>query len=240
MKNDTLMVHTIGANTATNAARYSHNSVQGHHHSSFGIERYADASSLRWSMTVGCLLDPKSPAARYASRQILKRPVLGCGMILGPNGNFLIISDLHLPYQHRDAFAFLAALKKEYKFKYVLNVGDVFDHHRGSYHESETDAHDEETEYRLARKYAKQLQVMFPHMVITQGNHDMIPKRKLKTVGLSRSVLKDYNQMYDLKDTWKWVDQYQFNSLGGFPIVHPMVLTSRGRWDKVILRRSYR
>lgn len=236
MKNDTLMVHSISSNTLTNATRFSHNSVQGHHHSLLGVERFADKGVLRWSMTVGCLLDPHSAAARYAQRAILKRPVLGVGMILGEQGNILCISDMHLPYHHKDAMDFLRALDNYYNFDEILNVGDLYDHHRGSYHESEPDAYGEEEEYRLAMKAAHELQDIFPNMVITEGNHDAIPQRKLRTVGLPTSVLSDYNQMYGTESTWEWKKEHWFASRGGFPVTHPMVLNRRGRWDKVIMR----
>lgn len=229
------MVHSIGGNTLSNAARFSHNSVQGHHHSLFGMERYADKGLLRWSMTVGCLLDPHSPAARYIQRVVLKRPILGVGVILSERGNILIISDLHLPYQHKDAFDFLVALKRRFKFKHILNVGDLYDHHRGSYHESEPDALGEEEEYAAAQKYALELQSVFPKMVITEGNHDCIPQRKLRTVGLPTSVLSDYNKLYGTKPTWIWKREHWFDSLGGFPVPVPMVLDRRGRWDKSIM-----
>lgn len=235
-KKDTLMVHSIGANTITNASRFSHNSIQGHHHASFGVERYADKGQLRWSMTVGCLLDPHSPAARYMSRQVLKRPVLGVGLLLGERSRKLIISDMHLPYQHKDAIDFLDALNNHYKFDTILNVGDLYDHHRGSYHESEVDALSEEEEYTLAKKYAHELQDIFPSMIITEGNHDCIPMRKAKTVGLSKDMIKDYNQMYGTADTWEWKQEHWFSADGTFPITHPMVLNKRGRWDKVILK----
>ena len=236
MKNDTMMTHSISTNTLLNATRFSHNSVQGHHHSSFGVERYADKAQLRWSMTVGCLLDPDSPAARYMQRAVLKRPILGVGLVLGDQGNTLIISDMHLPYQHRDAMDFLQALDDEFMFEQVLNVGDLYDHHRGSYHESEPDALGEEQEYMLAKKAAHELQSIFPNMVITEGNHDAIPQRKLKSAGLPASIVGDYNQMYETEDTWIWKKEHWFNSLGGFPVTHPMVLNRRGRWDKVVLK----
>lgn len=232
---DTLLVHTLGASTLANATKFSHNSIQGHHHSIQGVERYADKGKLRWSMTVGCLLDPHSPAATYASRAVLKRPILGCGMLLGGRGNILLISDLHLPYQHEDAFEFLRALDEVYKFISVLNVGDLYDHHRGSYHESEPNAYGEEEEYHLAKEYAKELQAIFPDMVIVEGNHDAIPQRKLRTIGLPMSMLKDYNKMYDTKPTWVWKKEHWFDSLGGFPVVHPMVLDRDGRWDKSLM-----
>lgn len=236
MSKDCLMVHSISANTLNNAKAFSCNSVQGHHHSLLGVERYSDHRSLRWSMTVGCLLDPHSPAARYAQGQVLKTPILGLGLILGERGNTLIISDMHLPYHHKDAFDFLYALKKKYRPVQVLNVGDLYDHHRGSYHESETDAMGEEEEYWQAREHAHELQRLFPEMVLTEGNHDAIPKRKMKTVGLSHALISDYNKMYGTKDSWRWVKTHYFDSLGGFPVTHPMVLNKRGRWDKVIMR----
>ena len=235
MKSDTLMIHSMSGNTLLNATRFSHNSVQGHHHSLLGVERYADRGMLRWSMTVGCLLDPNSPAARYAQGNALKRPILGVGMILGDNGNTLIISDLHLPYQHRDAFSFLEALESKYNFTQVLNVGDLYDHHRGSYHESEPDAHGEEREYLLAGRAAHRLQEIFPNMVITSGNHDALPQRKMRTIGLPMSMVSDYNALYGTEDTWEWKKEHWFSSMQGFPVTHPMVLTRRGRWDKVVM-----
>ena len=236
-KADTLMVHTLSTNTLLNATRFSHNSIQGHHHSIQGVERFADKGSLRWSMSVGCFLDPDSPAARYANRAILKRPILGTGMLIGERGNTLVISDMHLPYQHKDTFDFLHALNEHYGFDRILNVGDLYDHHRGSYHESEVDAHSEEKEFKLAMKYAKELQSLFPDMTITEGNHDCIPVRKAKTLGLSSGMIKDYNEMYDTFDgDWVWKQEHWFDSWGTYPVTVPMVLDRRGRWDGVILK----
>lgn len=77
-----LLVHTMGANTLSNARSHSHNSIQGHHHGKFGIEYFADTEVLRWSMTVGCLVDPESPAFNYAKGATLNRPIIGCGAII--------------------------------------------------------------------------------------------------------------------------------------------------------------
>lgn len=77
-----LLVHTMGANTLSNARNHSHHSIQGHHHGKFGIEYFADTEILRWSMTVGCLVDPGSPAFNYAKGATLNRPIIGCGAIV--------------------------------------------------------------------------------------------------------------------------------------------------------------
>jgi len=80
--NKCLMTHTISTNTLNNAKQFSHCSLQGHHHSSYGLEYFSDHETLRWAMTVGCLINDKSPAFSYNKRQILKRPILGCGAII--------------------------------------------------------------------------------------------------------------------------------------------------------------
>lgn len=76
-----LLVHSMGGNTLTNATKHSFNSVQGHHHSKFGIEYFADCAVLKWSMTVGCLIDPNSEAFKYNASSA-GRPIIGCGAII--------------------------------------------------------------------------------------------------------------------------------------------------------------
>jgi predicted phosphodiesterase len=233
---DTLLRHSVSASTKNNAQRFSHNSIQGHHHSEYAIVYSADSNQLRFSMTVGAFLDPKSPAAKYAATNVLKRPILGCGMLLGAR-RFLIISDMHIPYHHRDSFRFLEALDAEYDFHEILCTGDMLDHHRGSYHESEPEAMGEEEEYYAAKKAVNELQCIFPKMTIVVGNHDEIPRRKLKTAGLPSSMLSDYNTLYGLsKNGWKWVDEYKFDSKGSLPMLQPMTLKSNHRWNGKIIK----
>lgn len=77
-----LLVHTMSTSTLNNAKSHSHCSVQGHHHSNFGIEYFTDTNMIRWSMSVGCLIDLHHPAFNYASGATMKRPVIGCGAII--------------------------------------------------------------------------------------------------------------------------------------------------------------
>ena len=77
-----LMVHSMSRNTLSNARSHSHHSVQGHHHGTYGIEYFADTEVLRWSMTVGCLIDTHSPAFNYSKGYTNNKPILGVGAIL--------------------------------------------------------------------------------------------------------------------------------------------------------------
>lgn len=78
---DILVTHSVGSNARTNASRFSFNSVQGHHHSEFGVHFYADNNQVRWHMATGCLIDFHKPSFNYARGAVLKRPVLGCGVL---------------------------------------------------------------------------------------------------------------------------------------------------------------
>ena len=233
---DCMMAHDIGASTLNNAKVLSHHSIQGHHHGCFSLERWGDKNTLRWSMTVGCLIDERRPAFRYGSGQYKKRPILGIGMLIGSRGNTLIISDLHIPYQHPQAFDFLYELNHIYKFDRILNVGDLYDNHSGSFHTSEPDALNAEDEFNEAKRQAKILQEIFPSMDITKGNHCKIPQRKAKEAGLPTSMLGDFNSLYGTRSAWKWHDnEFYFDTRGAYPFLHPMVLNSKGEWDGDIM-----
>jgi transcriptional regulator with XRE-family HTH domain len=55
------------------------------------------------------------------------------------NQRILTISDLHIPYHHRDSLAFLAYLKAKYKPTRIICLGDELDKHALSYHDSDPD-----------------------------------------------------------------------------------------------------
>lgn len=55
--------------------------VQGHFHEKFYIDYWANPKGLFWQMQVGCLIDDESMAFEYNNMN-LKRPLIGCGMII--------------------------------------------------------------------------------------------------------------------------------------------------------------
>ncbi len=118
------------------------------------------------------------------------------------NKSILVISDLHIPYHHPDAFAFLKALKKKYKFDRVINIGDEVDNHAISYHEHDPDLAGPSDELAQSRSYLKQLEKMFPEMDIISSNHGSLYSRKLKTAGLPKAILKSMNDIYQVGRGW--------------------------------------
>ena len=73
--------HSKGANVKRNSMSMGMNFVQGHHHESFEICYWGNPNALLYGMTVGCLVNPKALALAY-NRNNLKRPVIGCAVII--------------------------------------------------------------------------------------------------------------------------------------------------------------
>lgn len=73
--------HSKGANVKKNSQALGANFIQGHHHESFEIQYWGNPSALLFGMTVGCLVDSNALAMAY-SRNNLKRPVIGLGLII--------------------------------------------------------------------------------------------------------------------------------------------------------------
>jgi len=57
------------------------NVIQGHHHSVFDVQYWANPSDIFLAMTVGCLIDDNAYAFAY-NKITIKRPIIGCGIIL--------------------------------------------------------------------------------------------------------------------------------------------------------------
>lgn len=55
--------------------------IQGHFHEKFDIQYWANSLDLYWAMTVGCMVDDKQLAFAY-NKSNLKRPLIGCGIVL--------------------------------------------------------------------------------------------------------------------------------------------------------------
>lgn len=124
-----------------------------------------------------------------------------------PNySRILCISDQHAPYNHPDMFRFLAAIKKKYKPTFVINGGDEVDAHALSFHDSDSDLPSAGDELVKATKVLKQLEKLFPDMVLIDSNHGSMAARKFKHHGIPMKYLASLNQIYGVSERWKWVN----------------------------------
>ena len=130
------------------------------------------------------------------------------------NSRILVISDMHIPYHHKDSFAFLKAIKKEFKPDTVVNIGDSLDFHAISMHEHNPDLFSAGHELQQARKYVKELEGIFPEVTEVDSNHSSLVYRRALKFGMSKEFLKDYGDFLGTKK-WKWIDDLTLTMSNG-------------------------
>lgn len=106
--------------------------------------------------------------------------------------NILFISDLHCPYQHCDALAFLKALKDKYAFQRVIGLGDELDFHAMNFHDHEPDLDSAGVELQKGREVLWELWAMFPLIDWVHSNHGSMSYRKAVHHGVPRHLLLEY------------------------------------------------
>jgi len=120
----------------------------------------------------------------------------------------LILSDVHLPFQHPQAFEFLQKVKKDVRPDHVISVGDIIDLASVQVSRpSDPNIDSPIFELEKARKEIKILEKIFPKMQICWGNHDLRLLRKAELVGIPRSMLRDINSILEVKAKWTWHDK---------------------------------
>jgi hypothetical protein len=133
------------------------------------------------------------------------------------NSRILWISDLHSPYQHKDALKFLATLKEKYNPTRIICGGDEADLHSLNMHGVDPDLPSSGEELRMAKSFMKKLSELFPVMDILESNHTSLAYRRAFKSGISKGYMKSYNEIFDVPDTWVWHDDLLVTLPNGQP-----------------------
>lgn len=123
---------------------------------------------------------------------------------LEDNSRILLISDMHIPYHHKDTLEFLQYLKDKYEPTRVICMGDELDKHSLSYHDTDPDLMNAGDELKKSVKVIKELYKMFPVMDIIESDHGSLVWRKAKTHGIPRAYIKSYNDVLGVGEDWRW------------------------------------
>ena len=116
----------------------------------------------------------------------------------------LVISDLHIPYHHQDAFRFLKLVRDTYKPDKIVNIGDEVDNHGISFHNTDPDLLSPGHELKETRKHINKLERIFPEMSLVDSNHGSLAYRRMKSDGIPIEFLKSYNEILEVGDDWTW------------------------------------
>lgn len=127
------------------------------------------------------------------------------------NSRILFISDMHIPYHHRDTLQFLQSLKDRYNPTRVICLGDELDKHAMSFHDSDPDLMSAGDELRASLPVIQSLYEMFPKMDIIDSNHGSLVWRKAKHHGIPKHYIRSYNEVLGVGGGWKWHNDMVIN-----------------------------
>lgn len=135
----------------------------------------------------------------------------------------LIIGDTHAPCVIDGYVDFLLDCKRAWKCDRVVHIGDLVDNCALSFHLKRPSQKNPIDEYQRAMEQVRQITKAFPAVDLMLGNHDVLPYRWAKEVGIPEEMMRDFKSIFELPRTWK---------------VHPRY--SQLRIDKVIYQHGDR
>lgn len=125
----------------------------------------------------------------------------------------LVVSDLQIPFEHKDSFKFLKACKKKYSPNEVVNIGDEVDFHALSDYEHDPDGYSAGDELRESIRRLHKLYKIFPKCKVCISNHTSRPFRRAYKFGIPKQFIKDYHDFLEAPKGWEWREHWEIDGI---------------------------
>ncbi len=125
----------------------------------------------------------------------------------------LAIPDLHCPFEHPDALAFLKAVKERYKPDVVVCLGDEIDAHAFSRYPMDPDGLSAGQELKASIEHLQPFYRLFPNMLVCESNHTVRPWKKMFDNGIPAAFLPTYSTILQSPDGWKWAGYWEIDGV---------------------------
>lgn len=124
-----------------------------------------------------------------------------------------VFSDPHIPFNHPNYLQFCIDTFKKYGVGQVVCCGDLVDNHALSRFQTEPSAKGAYDELDMSIAEVKKFVKAFPRVKMLRGNHDDIPIRQAKTIGMGERYLKSYSELLEIPKTWEIEDEIIINDV---------------------------
>ena len=133
--------------------------------------------------------------------------------LMSPKGTRVgIIGDTHLPYELDGYLDFCQETFDKWGVDRVIHIGDFIDNHSLSFHDSEPLLHNVLGEYESAFERAQDWYEAFPEATLIMGNHDRIPARQLRKLGMEPTIfMRPIEELFGMP--WDVVDQIEIDGV---------------------------
>ena len=120
-----------------------------------------------------------------------------------------IIGDQHYPY-HLEGYAqWCTDIFDQWDVDTVVHIGDLIDHHGLSFHDSEPLLKGVTGEWIDAREQLQEMYDLFPNVTLIEGNHDLIPARQLRKIGMEPNIfMRPLKEIYEMPAGWDVVNEH--------------------------------
>jgi predicted phosphodiesterase len=125
----------------------------------------------------------------------------------------LAVSDLHIPFEHKDAFKFIKHNYNEYDCNEIVFMGDMFDVYSISRYTKSPDSLNVSDEFKRAKDSVKTWVKEFPKAKCLIGNHEARINKRLTENGIPREFIKSFNELFGLPKEWIWGHEFIINDV---------------------------
>ena len=115
---------------------------------------------------------------------------------------------------------FLKSVYRKWKCNKVVHIGDLVDNCALSFHLKSPHQKDPVREYDEALVQVRALTRAFPKVDLLLGNHDVLPFRWAKEVGIPSDMLLDFASIFKLPKGWKVWERYSQLTIDGVIYQH--------------------
>ena len=139
--------------------------------------------------------------------------------------DYLVISDLQIPFEAEKALEFCIYLKRHYKIpdENVLCVGDELDcYHGGRWPKDPNGNYSATGELAASKAKLKEWYRAFPKMKLAVSNHGLRWVRKATAAEIPAEMLRSYRDIIEAPDGWVWKDEWIFKEKHPFRMIHGM------------------
>jgi metallophosphoesterase superfamily enzyme len=125
----------------------------------------------------------------------------------------LTIPDIQAPFVHKHALPFLTALAKKIQPDYVVQIGDLADHHALSDYESDPDGMSAGDELKATIACLKGFYKQFPDVDVVIGNHDERIYRKAFAAGIPKAYIRPLEDVLQFPKGWLLCNEVEIDGV---------------------------
>ena len=124
------------------------------------------------------------------------------------NAKIVVISDMQIPFEHRDALDFMTAVRDHVEPDIMVCIGDEVDQMALSRFDPDPEADGAGPELKKALKSLRKWYEVFPEMLVCESNHTARVYKAAFLAGIPEAYLRTVPEWLQAPEGWVWADSF--------------------------------